>query len=509
MVNSADVKSLLMRLHQGAKVGQGGSELQAGMSFVTSLSAEIDAAAPVTGAELKPGKGALVTPKEVVAGAVETNAVTVKDDAREGAATAKSVIEQVATAIPQKQTAPAVSGDLTREDMKTTDDANGAVHVDAVSATVVEKLKGNVAEGVHAEAKTNGDGVKTKQGKEHATRKVTGKEKVTTDSAAAAPVDGAQQMLVAATWNASAGVLPAGAAQRAMASGAGQDEQVGDAIIAAGKRGKAGGSAAVAGVARAAQPGTLANAKSKEKVPAETSDGEDSSSVAAAPSGTATVVQRDESSGVAHTARTAGVSEPVAAMAPIAGAVHRPVESVAKDALSTSAHQNVLQGPAEVTGVELRSISHGGGDRMLVATPSTLEVGVANGTHGWLKIRAELTDTGSVKAVLSSTSASGEQMLHHQLPALSSFLSQERLPVTSLVVHHAAQTSGQFAGMDGGGAAGQQPQGGSSSAGGQARPESTVAGEGASPLDVFLDELQGDLPVAGGVSGGGWLSVRA
>jgi hypothetical protein len=73
--------------------------------------------------------------------------------------------------------------------------------------------------------------------------------------------------------------------------------------------------------------------------------------------------------------------------------------------------------------------------RMLGATPTSLEVGVANGTQGWLKIRAEMTGNGLVNASLSSATPAGQEMLHRELPALTAYLHQEQVTVNAVVVH--------------------------------------------------------------------------
>jgi hypothetical protein len=70
---------------------------------------------------------------------------------------------------------------------------------------------------------------------------------------------------------------------------------------------------------------------------------------------------------------------------------------------------------------------------LLAATPTSLEVGVANGTHGWLKIRAEM-EGGVVTASLSSGSMAGQEMLHRELPSLAAYLQEEKLGVNTLVL---------------------------------------------------------------------------
>lgn len=87
----------------------------------------------------------------------------------------------------------------------------------------------------------------------------------------------------------------------------------------------------------------------------------------------------------------------------------------------------------------------------LKATPTTLEVGVAGGTHGWLKIRAEVNGDGAVTASLSSGSQAGQQMLHRELSSMAAFLKSESVHVDSLSVHNlasAASSSGLAAGSE-------------------------------------------------------------
>jgi hypothetical protein len=73
---------------------------------------------------------------------------------------------------------------------------------------------------------------------------------------------------------------------------------------------------------------------------------------------------------------------------------------------------------------------------LLTATPTLLEVGITNGTHGWLKIRAEM-EGGLVTASLSSSSTAGQDILHRELPSLAAFLQDEKIGVNTLVVKYA------------------------------------------------------------------------
>jgi hypothetical protein len=107
------------------------------------------------------------------------------------------------------------------------------------------------------------------------------------------------------------------------------------------------------------------------------------------------------------------------------------------------AHATSLHaGSAEQEGAG--TVDTGGMHRMLGATPTSLEVGLANGTQGWLKIRAEMTGGGQVNASLSSATPAGQEMLHRELPALTAYLHQERVAVNTVVVHAATAAGAAF-----------------------------------------------------------------
>jgi hypothetical protein len=161
-------------------------------------------------------------------------------------------------------------------------------------------------------------------------------------------------------------------------------------------------------------------------------------------------------------------------------------------------------------GVDPGTAGVGDGHRTLEATPTTLEVGVSNGTHGWLKIRAEMADGGVVNASLSATTSAGQEMLHRELPSLTAYLQEERIGMGSVVLQTtAAAGSREFAGGMENDEGREQMQRGSQ--------------EGESKHDTsgttFSDS--GEAYVQGGLSGiaeittntvyagGSWLSVRA
>jgi hypothetical protein len=150
---------------------------------------------------------------------------------------------------------------------------------------------------------------------------------------------------------------------------------------------------------------------------------------------------------------------------------------------------------------------------MLAATPTSLEVGIQNGTHGWLKVRAEMTDGGVVNASVSAASSAGQEMLHRELPALTAYLQEEKVAVNAVIVH-APSAAGMDARSSSGtdGAGGQTPQ--RSNEGEQQhqslRKTTLNVSEETIPYRSLhgVDE-DGSLPLAAYVNGGSWLSVRA
>jgi len=173
----------------------------------------------------------------------------------------------------------------------------------------------------------------------------------------------------------------------------------------------------------------------------------------------------------------------------------------------------LMAGSREQDGAGAVAQSMDGAPRMLAATPTSLEVGIQNGTHGWLKVRAEMTDGGVVNASVSAASSAGQEMLHRELPALTAYLQEEKVAVNAVIVH-APSAAGMDARSSSGtdGAGGQTPQ--RSNEGEQQHQslrktilkgsDETVSYR--SSHGVIED---GSLPLAAYVSGGNWLSVRA
>ena len=111
-------------------------------------------------------------------------------------------------------------------------------------------------------------------------------------------------------------------------------------------------------------------------------------------------------------------------------------------AISTSVRSSDprLAGIAEPVGQHFQASPSGSAlikndHQVLKATPTTLEVGIAAGPHGWLKVRAEMANDGQVSALLSSSSRPGQQMLNRELNSLNTFLRNEDIRIGSLTVH--------------------------------------------------------------------------
>ena len=180
----------------------------------------------------------------------------------------------------------------------------------------------------------------------------------------------------------------------------------------------------------------------------------------------------------------------------------------------TGAHLAGL--PSGLTGQDGAGVlpqSTDGAPRMLTATPTSLEVGIQNGTHGWLKVRAEMSDGGIVNASVSAASSAGQEMLHRELPGLTAYLQQEKVAVNAVTVH-APSAAGADARSSSGadGAGGQTPQ--RSNEGEQQQQSvrrTTLNGSDGTMsyrgLHGFAED--GSLPLAAYVNAGTWLSVRA
>jgi hypothetical protein len=156
--------------------------------------------------------------------------------------------------------------------------------------------------------------------------------------------------------------------------------------------------------------------------------------------------------------------------------------------------------------------------RTLVSTPNVLEIGFASGSHGWLKVRAELDGSGEVAASVVAATASAAEGLHKELPGLSQYLAGEHVAVSSLVVNATAKGADAQDVSTGAGSTGTQAGGrqgeGQSGSGNQAQTNSGVDA-GVLSTGVWTDfesgfpGVQFPAPMLADANGSGsWLSVR-
>jgi hypothetical protein len=153
------------------------------------------------------------------------------------------------------------------------------------------------------------------------------------------------------------------------------------------------------------------------------------------------------------------------------------------------------------------------GHAVLAASTTSLEVGVANGTHGWLKIRAALED-GVLTASLSASSSAAREMLHRELPSLQMYMQETKVGVGSLVVVE-KQAAELLGGSPGDGSLregrGAQQHSYQSSADRSAGSDDQVWGSAEDrAADHYWKSMGADagfMPLAAG-GNGGWLNVR-
>ncbi len=155
-----------------------------------------------------------------------------------------------------------------------------------------------------------------------------------------------------------------------------------------------------------------------------------------------------------------------------------------------------------------------GAPRLLTATPTSLEVGIQNGAHGWLKVRAEMAGGSTVvNASVSAASFAGQEMLHRELPALTAYLQEEKVSVNAVVVHAPLAVASEprsSAGMDGAG--GQTPQRNNKGEEQQENIRKTNlsgADEAMTYRSLHGVDQDGSTSFGAYAGGGGWLSVRA
>ena len=194
------------------------------------------------------------------------------------------------------------------------------------------------------------------------------------------------------------------------------------------------------------------------------------------------------------------------------------VQGDAGGVLQRSVYGEKTQSTPATPGASAGAAVHADEARVLEASTGVLEVGVASGTHGWLRVRAELGEGGGVEAQVVAASAVAAEGFHKELPAIASYLAHEQIGVSSLVVHAAGRgaeaqdaSSGSATGFGQGqgAASGQANQQGRTGLGAQDIATATALGlgEGAN-LVLEAGPLQLPLGMHGNGMNGGWLSVR-
>ena len=144
------------------------------------------------------------------------------------------------------------------------------------------------------------------------------------------------------------------------------------------------------------------------------------------------------------------------------------------------------------------------------ATPNVLEIGLNNGTLGWVQVRAERNVLGQLDATVTASTFAGTEALRHDLPALNSFLLSESVDLSTVTVTQAASIltePGHNLGTSTSNAPqgeGQQHESQQQSTPGTARLPAEGDPVGQQTLLPASIEL---LPYARGA--GSWLSVRA
>jgi hypothetical protein len=200
-------------------------------------------------------------------------------------------------------------------------------------------------------------------------------------------------------------------------------------------------------------------------------------------------------------------SGPVAAGIPLGNSVKANVPG-GEASVPSSAQVPLNEQP----GAGIAAMPLDGTPRMLSVTPNALEIGIQNGPHGWVRVRAEMTDGGSVNASVSAGSLQGQEMLHRELPSLTAYLQLEKVGVNTVVVHAPVQTTVEARGSAGlAGGNDQMLQGGSEGGGQQQyaeRPASDVP-EGKMTYRTEGVDEDGLLQIGTNSASGGWLSVRA
>lgn len=152
--------------------------------------------------------------------------------------------------------------------------------------------------------------------------------------------------------------------------------------------------------------------------------------------------------------------------------------------------------------------------RTMTATPNVLEIGLESGSHGWLRVRAELGPAGEVAASVVASSTSAAEGLHKELPAISAYLAEERVGVGSLVVNATEKgAAAQDSMLSGGSGAAGGSQPGQNQRGRESNFPVPDGRRGSALLDSDFSVSVGPMAIgqpwmARGNGSGGWVNVR-
>ena len=211
----------------------------------------------------------------------------------------------------------------------------------------------------------------------------------------------------------------------------------------------------------------------------------------------------------AKEAKVSAPAGPGAALKPEMAATEGPVAPVVPGIVSHGAGTKISsRGDATDIASGARSVMVRGEEvHTLEAMPHALEVGLSAGAHGWLRVRAEMATDGEVSAQVIAGSAAAAAGLHKELPALTAFLADEKVGLTSLVVTAAERSSGTADAAMGSNAQGQERDAQSQARQGKvsAWDESVAHGD----EEVLLPLAGMHAGLAGRSGNGGWLSVLA
>ena len=130
----------------------------------------------------------------------------------------------------------------------------------------------------------------------------------------------------------------------------------------------------------------------------------------------------------AHIATNGSEASGAIALVEVSSATHKPAAAA-------------LQLPTEQKSVATTAAaSETNTAHTIFAGPGQLEVGVLDGTHGWLSIRTEMGNNGAVNALLTS-GATAHEGLRDSLPAMAGYLASEQLNVDRLAVGSTTESS--------------------------------------------------------------------